>query len=60
MARRLGGIRRDLDAAWKSALRELFPDFLAFVHEELHRAIDWSRPPEFLDKEMQSVSSICW
>ena len=37
-------------------LHELFADFLALVHRELHGAIDWSRQPEFLDKEIQAVA----
>ena len=37
-------------------LRELLPEFVAFARPELHDAIDWSRPPEFLDKELQAVA----
>ncbi|MFN8512956.1 MAG: DUF4351 domain-containing protein [Thermomicrobiales bacterium] len=48
--------RRDLDAAWKHILRELFAEFVAFALPDLHRAIDWSREPEFMDKELQAVA----
>jgi hypothetical protein len=48
--------RRDLDAAWKHVLRELLPEFVAFALPDLHAAIDWSRKPEFMDKELQAVA----
>jgi hypothetical protein len=48
--------RRDLDAAWKYVLRELLQEFVAFALNDLHQAIDWSRPPEFMDKELQAVA----
>jgi hypothetical protein len=54
--------RRDLDAAWKHILRELLAGEpaaagrVAFALPELHTAIEWSREPEFMDKELQAVA----
>jgi hypothetical protein len=42
----------DIDSAWKQALQVLLPDFLDLVHPDLYAALDWSRPVEFLDKEI--------
>src|SRR5829696_6849857 len=54
--RRRPAIRRDVDGAWKQVLRDLLPECIAFVHADLHRAIDWSRTPQFMDKELQAVA----
>jgi hypothetical protein len=48
--------RREADAAWKGILHALLPEFVAFAHPDLHEAIDWSRRPEFLDKEVQAIA----
>ena len=48
--------RRDADAAWKTVLRSLLPDCIAFLQRDLHRAIDWTYPPEYLDKELQAIT----
>jgi hypothetical protein len=37
-------------------LQDLLPECLAFVHADLHAAIDWARRTEFLDKELQAVA----
>src|SRR5262245_4532796 len=54
--RRRPAIRRDIDGAWKQVLRDLLPECIAFIHPELHRATDWTRTPEFMDKELQAVA----
>jgi hypothetical protein len=54
--RRRATTRRDVDGAWKQVLRDLLPECIAFVHPDLDRAIDWSRTPEFMDKELQAVA----
>jgi hypothetical protein len=41
----------DFDSPWKEALEE----FIALFLPEAHAEIDWSRPPVFLDKELQQV-----
>ncbi len=43
----------DFDSPWKEALDFFFEPFLAFFFPDVHTAIDWSRPVEFLDKEFQ-------
>ncbi len=51
------GVRRkkDYDSPWKEALERRFPEFLELLFPHIHREVDWSRPPEFLDKELQKV-----
>lgn len=46
----------DFDTAWKEALEALFEPFMAFFFPEAHRDIDWSRPCEMLDKELQEIT----
>jgi hypothetical protein len=48
-------IQSDFDNAWKEMLEHYFPAFMAFFVPEAHEEIDWSRPPEFLDKELQQA-----
>ena len=43
------------DSAWKEILEGCFEDFLAFFFPEVHAAIDWRYPPEWLDKEFQAL-----
>jgi hypothetical protein len=45
----------EFDIAWKEALEWFFEPFVGFFFPEIHREIDWSREPEFLDKELQQV-----
>ncbi|SHI27307.1 hypothetical protein [Pollutimonas bauzanensis] len=48
--------RNDYDSPWKEALEQYFEPALALLMPELHAIIDWSHPPQFLDKEFQAVS----
>ncbi|SHH63060.1 hypothetical protein [Pollutimonas bauzanensis] len=48
--------RNDYDSPWKDALEQYFEPALALLMPELHAIIDWSHPPQFLDKEFQAVS----
>jgi len=43
------------DSAWKTVIKTWFSDFLAFFFPDIHRAIDFSKKPVFLDKEMQEI-----
>ncbi|MGE3925078.1 MAG: DUF4351 domain-containing protein, partial [Lautropia sp.] len=43
------------DSPWKSAIEHAFPELLAFFFPAAHRAIDWTRPHVFLDKELRSI-----
>ncbi|CAM5220838.1 hypothetical protein CDEF62S_04546 [Castellaniella defragrans] len=46
----------DYDSPWKEALDLYFREALALLVPELHAAIDWSVAPQFLGKELQSIS----
>ncbi len=43
------------DSSWRKILDKLLPEFLAFYFPEIHRAIDFSKGIEFLDKELQKI-----
>lgn len=46
----------DYDSPWKEALDLYFRAFLALFFPPAHSDIDWSRPYELLDKELQGVT----
>lgn len=46
----------DYDGAWKEALEQYFPEFMAFFFPQAYAGIDWSMGYEFLDKELQKVT----
>ncbi len=48
--------RADRDGAWKEALRRHLRQFLFILFPEVHKAIDWTRPVVFLDKELRAVA----
>ena len=41
------------DNPWKQALSLYFPNFIAFFFPQIYAEIDWTKPYEFLDKELQ-------
>jgi hypothetical protein len=45
----------DYDGAWKEALDRFFEACVAFFFPHVHADIDWGRPYETLDKELQKV-----
>jgi hypothetical protein len=45
----------DADTAWKQILRSLFEPFLEFYFPEIHEAVDWSTPPEFIDTGLERL-----
>ena len=45
----------DYDGAWKEALEHYLRSLLEFCFPRVAREIDWSRPFEWLDKELQEV-----
>ena len=47
--------RSNSDGAWKAIILLYFEEFVAFFLPSLHEQIDYSIPPEFLDKEMEDV-----
>lgn len=46
----------DYDSPWKEALDFFFADFLQLFFPEAHADIDWDRPCESLDKELQQIA----
>ncbi|MEZ4730475.1 MAG: DUF4351 domain-containing protein [Caldilineaceae bacterium] len=46
----------DYDSPWKNALETYFEEFIALFFPDAHADIDWSKPIEFLDKELQQVA----
>ena len=45
----------DWDTPWKEALERYFAEFLEFFFPWIYQDIDWTKPWEFLDKELQQV-----
>ncbi|MEH1817768.1 MAG: cytosolic protein [Nostoc sp.] len=45
----------EYDSPWKQILQLYFEDFMLFFFPQAHREIDWTRQPEFLDKELEQV-----
>src|SRR5436309_208349 len=45
----------EYDSPWKEALRLFLRSFLRLCFPQIERIIDWSRAPEFLDKELQQI-----
>jgi predicted transposase/invertase (TIGR01784 family) len=48
--------RNDADSPWKAILRSYFPEAIQFFFPTIADLIDWSIPPEFLDKEFQQIA----
>jgi predicted transposase YdaD len=48
-------VATEQDSSWKEILDQYFPEFMEFFFPQIHRDIDWSRPPEFLDKELEQL-----
>jgi hypothetical protein len=46
----------DYDNPWKEALRRYLRSFMRLCFPQVEPAIDWSREPQFLDKELQQVT----
>ncbi|OYE00230.1 cytosolic protein [Nostoc sp. 'Peltigera membranacea cyanobiont' 232] len=45
----------EYDSPWKQILQLYFEDFMLFFFPQAYREIDWTRQPEFLDKELEQV-----
>jgi hypothetical protein len=48
-------MRIDRDLLWKAAFRFYFKDLFYFFYRNYARRIDWTRSPEFLDKELHKL-----
>jgi len=46
----------DHDSPWKEILEAFLAQCLVLFTPDLHAIIDWSRPPQFLDKELQAIA----
>lgn len=46
---------QDHDSPWKEALELYFKEAIALLCADIHRAIDWTQPIVFLDKELQKI-----
>ncbi len=46
----------EYDSPWKEALRLFLRSFMHLCFPDVERAIDWTREPEFLDKELQQIT----
>jgi hypothetical protein len=44
------------DSPWKDILEIYFENFLDFFFPDIHLAIDWNQPIEFLNKELKQVT----
>lgn len=45
----------EFDSLWKQILQLYFEDFMLFFFPQAHEQIDWTKQPEFLDKELEQV-----
>ena len=50
-------MKSDFDSAWKTALDEWIEPFIEFFFPRIHGRIDWSRPPQFLEQELQKIQA---
>ncbi|NJO19936.1 MAG: transposase, partial [Spirulinaceae cyanobacterium RM2_2_10] len=51
----LTGDRADYDGTWKQVIEEFLDAFLDFFFPQVRALVDWSRPPESLETELQKV-----
>ena len=47
---------QDHDSPWKEILEQRFAECLALLFPHIHQEVDWTRPPEFLDAELQQIT----
>lgn len=47
--------RTEYDNPWKEVIEDFFPNFLEFFFPTAYRVIDWTKPYEFLDTELQQL-----
>ncbi|MBE9209463.1 Rpn family recombination-promoting nuclease/putative transposase [Nostoc sp. LEGE 06077] len=45
----------EYDSPWKQILQLYFQDFMLFFFPQAYEQIDWTKEPEFLDKELEQV-----
>ena len=49
----------DFDSPWKEAIGAYFRPFMALFFPAVQELIDWRRPCEFLDAELQRITALC-
>ncbi|WP_017655250.1 hypothetical protein [Fortiea contorta] len=47
--------RTEYDNPWKEIIEDFFPNFLEFFFPTAYAVIDWTKPYEFLDTELQQL-----
>lgn len=47
--------KRDFDEIWKSAVKFFFEEFMELLLPKIHKKIDYSKPINFLDKELERL-----
>jgi len=45
----------DYDSGWKEAIEKYFEEFMLFFFPHAHKDIDFTKPVEFLDKEVNKI-----
>lgn len=48
--------RHAQDPPWKRIVRQYLPEALQFFFPTVAAAIDWTKPPEYLDKELHKIT----
>jgi hypothetical protein len=48
--------RTDQDSPWKLILRQYFPEAIEFFFPDIAQVVNWTQPPEFLDKEFIKIA----
>jgi len=44
------------DTPWKTMIEDYFQPLLALLFPQIHDALDWSKPYEFLDKDLEAIA----
>jgi GTP-binding protein EngB required for normal cell division len=45
----------EYDTTWKEALGQYFAQFLELVFPQVYDLVDWTKPPQSLDKELEQI-----
>jgi hypothetical protein len=48
--------RTDQDSPWKRILQQYFQEAIEFFFADIAKLVDWTQPPEFLDKEFVKIA----
>ncbi|MBD2138344.1 DUF4351 domain-containing protein [Anabaena sp. FACHB-1237] len=51
-------VTANYDESWKEALNNYFDSFILFFFPAIYAAIDWTKTPESLDKELQQITGL--